>query len=31
VEKRIKEAVPKVNRIYIEAETIQSRKKGVKE
>lgn len=31
VEKRIKEAVPKVNRIYIEAETIQSRKKGIKE
>jgi cation diffusion facilitator family transporter len=31
VEKRIKDAVPKVNRIYIEAETIQSRKKGVKE
>lgn len=31
VEKRIKGAVPKVNRIYIEAETIQSRKKGIKE
>lgn len=31
VEKRIKEAVPKVNRIYIEAETIHSRKRGVKE
>ena len=30
VETRIKEAVPKVNRIYIEAETIRTKKQGTK-